>query len=103
MLPPTLYEWFARSIVTLSVRLKMPSVNPNPESAAAPMGPPKLATPLMLMAGPVPACVPGTRDCARVAYCRRASFHRLLPNVGPGWPADECCRSLKLLARCTEL
>ena len=42
------------------------------------MGPPKLATPVMAMAGPVPACVPGARPCARVAYCVRSSFS----NVG---------------------
>ena len=52
----------------------MPSVNPNPESALACTGPPKLATPLMRIPGPVPACEPGTLDCVRVAYCTRSSF-----------------------------
>jgi hypothetical protein len=61
-----------------------------------------LATPLMRIPGPLPACDPGALDCVRVAYCTRSSFSTREPIVDTSCPAVECWRSLKSVPCCTE-
>ena len=78
-------------------------VKPKPASDTLPTGPPMLATPVMFTAGPVPASSFGVRAWARVAYCTRNSLRKLLPSVETSCAAVECWRSVKSVARCTEV
>ena len=74
MSKPALNAWLPRSSVVLLLTCMTFCVKPKPASAHRAIGPPKLATPVMLIAGPVPDSAFGTRLCARVAYCTRSSF-----------------------------
>ncbi len=78
-------------------------VKPNPASLTLAIGPPILATPEMLTAGPVPDSAFGTRLWERVAYCTRSSFSTVPPIVEMSCAPVECWRSAKSVARCAEV
>ena len=73
--------WLPRSKVVLLFTCITFCVKPKPTSAVLATEPPKLATPVTLMAGPVPDSVLATRLCARVAYWTRSSLSMPEPMV----------------------
>ena len=94
--------WLPRSSVVLLFTWATFCVKPKPTSWVLATEPPKLATPVTLMAGPVPDALFAARLCARVAYWTRNSLSMFEPIVEINCAPAECWRSAKSLARCTD-
>ncbi len=76
---PTLKLWSPAIQVKFSITCQMFCLKSNPASCEAKKGPPKSATPVILMAGPLPERALVMRDWCRRANCTRTSFSFVAP------------------------
>ena len=95
---PTLKLWRPRIHEKLSSTCQIPWLKSKPASLTAAIGPPKLATPATVIAGPVPAPSLAVRNWWRRAYWTRSSFRRSEPMEEISCTEAESIRSLKSVA-----
>ena len=93
--------WRPRNQVKLSETCQIRWLKSKPPFCAPSSVQPKLAIPLTVTAGHVPAPSLSVRNWWRRANCTRSSFRRVAPKDEISWADTESIRSLKSVARST--